>query len=50
MILLSWHTFHVIDGAGKTIDDKSGIEEFIIPVTLPQAADAIMKADKVINL
>ncbi len=48
--IVSCGTFHVIDGAGKTIDDKSGIEDFIIPVTLPQAADAIMKADKVINL
>jgi len=45
--IVSCGTFHVIDGAGKTIDDKSNIEEFITPVKLPQAAEAILGADKI---
>lgn len=45
--IVSCGTFHVIDGAGKTIDDKSNIEDFVIPVKLPQAAEAILGADKI---
>ena len=44
--IVSCGTFHVIDGAGKTIDDKSNIEDFVTPVKLPQAAEAIFGADK----
>jgi len=39
--IVSCGTFHVIDGAGRTIDDKSSIEDFITLVKLPQAAEAI---------
>jgi len=45
--IVSCGTFHVIDGAGKTIDDKSNIEDFITPIKLPQAAEAILGADKI---
>ncbi len=44
--IVSCGTFHVIDGAGKSIDDKSNIEDFVTPVRLPQAAEAILGADK----
>jgi len=45
--IVSCGTFHVIAGAGKTIDDKSGIEDFIALVKLPQAAEAMLGADKI---
>jgi len=45
--IVSCGTFHVIDGAGKTIDDTSNIEEFVTPIKLPQAAEAILGADKI---
>lgn len=45
--IVSCGTFHVIDGAGKAIDDTSGIEDFITPVKLPQAAEALLGADKI---
>ena len=48
--IVSCGTFHVIDGVGKTLDDRSNSEDFIVPVSLPQAAEAIMAADKIYNL
>ncbi len=45
--IVSCGTFHVIDGAGKTVEDTSGIEDFIIPVKLPDAAGALLGADKI---
>ena len=45
--IVSCGTFHVIDGAGKTIEDRSNIEDFITPVKLPQAAEALLAADKI---
>jgi predicted peroxiredoxin len=45
--IVSCGTFHVIDGVGKNLDDTSNIEDFIIPVKLPQAAGAILGADKI---
>jgi predicted peroxiredoxin len=45
--IVSCGTFHVIDGAGKTVEDASGIEDFIIPVKLPDAAGALLGADKI---
>jgi predicted peroxiredoxin len=45
--IVSCGTFHVIDGAGKTLDDTSNIEDFITPIKLPQAAEAILGADKI---
>ena len=46
--IVSCGTFHVLAGLGKTIDDKSNIEDFVTPVTLPQAAEAILGADKIL--
>jgi len=40
-------TFHVIDGFAKTIDDTSNIEDFITPLKIPQAGEALLNADKV---
>lgn len=45
--VVSCGTFHVIDGAGKSLDDTSQIEDFIVPVKLPQAAEALLSADKI---
>jgi predicted peroxiredoxin len=46
--LVSCATFHVIDGFATTVDDKSNIEDFITPVKLPQAAEALLGADKIV--
>jgi len=40
-------TFHVIDGFAKTIDDTSNIEDFITPLKIPEAGEALLSADKV---
>ena len=45
--IASCATCHVIDGFAKTIDDKSNIEDFVTPAKLPQAAEAILGADKI---
>jgi predicted peroxiredoxin len=45
--IVSCGTFHVIDGAGKAIDDTSGIEDFITPIKLPQAGEALLGADRI---
>ncbi|MBF0103004.1 MAG: hypothetical protein HQK77_19070 [Desulfobacterales bacterium] len=45
--IASCGTFHVIDGFANSIDDKSKIEDFIIPLTVIQATDGLMNADKV---
>jgi len=46
--IASCGTFHVIDGFAQTIDDTSNIEDFIVPVKLPQAWEAIAAADKIL--
>jgi len=48
--IVSCGTFHVITGTGKTIDDCSAVEDFIAPVDLTQAAQAIIEADKIYYL
>jgi len=45
--IVSCGTFHVIDGAGASIDDTSKIEDFITPVKLPDAAGGLLGADKI---
>ena len=45
--IASCGTFHVIDGFAKAIDDKSNVEDFITPLTITQAAEALLEADKV---
>ncbi|MBA7621837.1 hypothetical protein ES703_29205 [subsurface metagenome] len=46
--IASCGTFHVIDGFATSIDDTSNIEDFITPVKLPQAAEAILGADRIL--
>jgi len=46
--IASCGTFHVIDGFAKAVDDTSQIDDFIAPVKLPQAAEAILSADKIL--
>ena len=45
--IYSCGTFHVVDGAGASLEDTSGIEDFIVPLKLPQAAGALLGADKI---
>ena len=45
--IASCGTFHVVDGFAAAIEDKSNIEDFIAPLTVPQAFGALLKADKV---
>jgi len=46
--IASCGTFHIIGGFAKTIDDTSQIDDFITPVKLPQAAEAMLSADKIL--
>jgi predicted peroxiredoxin len=46
--IASCGTFHVVDGFAKSIDDTSKIEDFIMPVKLPQAAEALLGADRIL--
>jgi len=46
--IASCATFNVIDGLASSVDDTSRLENFITPVKLPQAAEALMLADKIL--
>ncbi|MBA7675148.1 hypothetical protein ES703_83378 [subsurface metagenome] len=46
--IASCGTFHVIDGFANAVDDTTNIEDFITPVELPQAAEAILGADRIL--
>jgi predicted peroxiredoxin len=46
--IASCATFHVIDGFAKAVDDTSNIEDFIVPLKLPQAWEGIAGADKIV--
>jgi hypothetical protein len=46
--IVSCATFNVIAGLSSSVDDTSGLVDFITPVTLPQAAGALMAADKIL--
>ena len=46
--IVSCGTIHVIDGFAKTVDDTTNIEDFIMPVKLPQAAEASLSADRIL--
>lgn len=46
--IASCGTFHVVDGLAKNVDDSSNIEDFIVPVKLPMAWEAIDEADKIL--
>ena len=45
--LFSCATFHVVDGIGSDLDDISGIDDFIVPLKLPQVAASLLQADKI---
>ena len=46
--IVSCGTFHVIDGFAASLDDKSQIEDFIVPLKLPQIMKGILAADKIL--
>lgn len=46
--IVSCATFNVIDGLADSIDDTSKMEDFIVPVALPQAGAALLGSDKII--
>jgi len=46
---VSCATFHVIEGVGKGLDDKSNIVDFIEPVTIPDAAGIFLTAEKILD-
>ncbi|MBN2333065.1 MAG: hypothetical protein JXO49_03045 [Deltaproteobacteria bacterium] len=41
-------TFHVIGGFATSVDDTANIEDFIVPVQLPNAWEALASADKIL--
>ncbi len=45
--IFSCGTFHVLEGIGKDLEDVANIEEFVVPLKLPEAAAALLKADKI---
>ncbi len=46
--LVSCATFNVISGLSSSVEDTSNLVDFITPVQLPQAAEALMAADKIL--
>ncbi len=46
--IASCATFNVIDGLSSSLDDTENLEDFIMPIQLPQAAEALMAADKIL--
>jgi len=46
--IVSCATFNVIDGISKNLEDTSQMEDFIVPVKLPLAAQTLIGADKII--
>ena len=46
--IASCATFHVIGGFAENVDDTSNIEDFIVPVKLPNAWGALDGADKIL--
>ena len=46
--IASCATFHVIGGFAESVEDTSNIEDFIVPVKLPDAWGAVDGADKIL--
>lgn len=46
---VSCGTFHAIEGVGKDLGDKSNIVDFIEPVTIPEAANIFLTAEKILD-
>ncbi len=47
--IVSCATFHVIEGVGKDLNDTSNIVDFIEPVTIPEAANIFLAAEKIFD-
>jgi len=43
-------TFHVVGGFATAIEDTTNIEDFIMPVKVPDAVAAALSADKIMTL
>jgi len=43
-------TFHVVGGFATSVEDTSNIEDFIMPVKIPDAVEAALTADKIMVL
>jgi len=43
-------TFHVVSGFATSVEDTSNIEDFIMPVKIPDAVEAALSADKILVL
>ena len=46
--IVSCATFNVIDGISQNLEDTSQMEDFIMPVKLPLAAQDLIGADKIL--
>lgn len=46
--IVSCATFNVIEGISKNLEDTSQMEDFIMPVKLPLAAQTLIGADKIV--
>jgi len=46
--IASCGTFHVMNGFADSIDDTRNIEDFIVPLKLPEAWEMINSADKIL--
>ncbi|MCD6455875.1 MAG: hypothetical protein J7K81_03685 [Methanophagales archaeon] len=43
-------TFHVVGGFATSVEDTTNIEDFIMPVKIPDAVEAALSADKILYL
>ena len=43
-------TFHVVSEFATSVEDTTNIEDFIMPVKIPDAVEAALTADKIISL
>ena len=41
-------TFHVVSGFAASVEDTTNIEDFIMPVKIPDAVEASLSADKIL--
>ncbi|RJS71481.1 hypothetical protein CW714_05815 [Methanophagales archaeon] len=41
-------TFHVVGGFATSVEDTTNIEDFIMPVKIPDAVEAALSADKIL--
>ncbi len=48
--IASCATFHVVGGFATSVEDTTNIEDFIMPVKIPDAVEAALSADKILYL